>query len=237
MKKLKWLLSIALLIAAIPASCETTADSIKSTVRLRTITEDAEFVTTGYGSAFGIDLNAYGLSSRRYMLSAAHVVMRDDGLGLKQGEFRVEVGGELKNWVKCRVVSIDKRNDLCLLECDADLPALAQFGDGKEALGTELLVVGCPAGVPVKVSRGTLTTRKPNVDGRLWQAAASFYHGNSGGPVFNAQTGGLMGVAVAGIPGPDGGMNRNIALFAPVDVVRKFVKKAVSKMQGSAARG
>jgi S1-C subfamily serine protease len=92
-----------------------------------------------------------------------------------------------------------------------------------------VIVVGCPSGVPPQASYGWLTDKDPHVKGVMWEAAANFYHGNSGGPVFDAVQGKVIGVAVAGIPDAKGEMNRKVALFSPYFEVKKFLDNAAQR--------
>jgi S1-C subfamily serine protease len=207
-----------------------TSKFVKSCVRLRMKTEDTEFVTTGFGSAFGIDLKMYGLKQPRYVLTAAHMVMNKNGIGLANGELAIEIPNKrISRWAKCAIVAVDTDRDLCLLECETDVPVMCKLNTDDDAVQVDsaVLVVGCPSGVPPQLSYGWLTDKNPRVKGVMWQAAANFYHGNSGGPVFDADKGNVIGVAVAGIPDGKGDMDRKVAMFTPYFEVKKFLDKAV----------
>jgi S1-C subfamily serine protease len=200
-------------------------DVLKSAVRLRLQQFTTDEIVTGWGSAVAIDLKDYGIARPRYLLSAAHLVLSKTSRQLATGELKAELerNGH-KDWVSIKVVAVDDKADLCLLETPVDLPIMAKLGDGKEAVGDELMIVGCPSGVVPQISRGRLTSKTPNVEGKLWQAAAKFWHGNSGGPVFNARTCTITGVAVAGVKSDTGNdMDPNTALFCPMDSVKRFL--------------
>ena len=227
--KIAFVLSLPLLYA--PFECaaavadEATPDTaLKSTLRLRLRTPDGDAYVNGWGSAVAVDLSDYGVARPRYLLSAAHLVLNKNGKRLANGELSVEVPSLAgKQWQRCKVVAVDNKADLCLLECAIDLPVLSRLGDGKNNVGDQLLIIGCPAGVEPTVSRGKLVDKQPNVEGELWEAAAKFYHGNSGGPVFDAQSCRITGIAVAGIKADHGDMDRNRALFCHIAVVRRFL--------------
>jgi len=222
--------SVALLLSLAASLCCEAAETatvagpdsvIQTTLRLRLRQTEADVIVTGWGSAVAIDLSAYGLASRRYLLSARHLVIQKNGKGLAPGELALEVNSA---WTGVRVVAVDDKADLCLLECEKDLPALARLGKGDDDVGDQLWVIGCPRGVAPCVSYGRLTSKTPNVEGRLWEAAAKFWHGNSGGAVFNARTGTIAGVAVAGVKAHRGDdMDGKTALFAPVDTLNRFL--------------
>jgi S1-C subfamily serine protease len=217
------------------AYCETsTTDSrisekaVENTYRFERRRDEGRFVSVGHGSAFGIDLTNYGIDSHRYMLSAAHLVL-DDGR-LTSGDLRVEIGKSKSSWAKCRVVAVDKVHDLCLLECDRDLGDVSSLSDGEQKVGCKVLIAGSPKGVPICLSPGTLVSKEPNVQRQVWQAEAKFNHGNSGGPVFDAETGKIIGVAVAGIRRSGDDMDENIALFTPLRLVKAFLYESAAEI-------
>ena len=208
-----------------------------STVRIRVDTDVGRHVVSGHGSAFGVDLSGYGLQRPRYLLTAAHMVLAEDGSGLINGRIKVELGRmSTKRWVNCRILSVTRVYDLCLLECDEDIPVISRLASGKVNIGEPLLVVGCPLGVPPQVSAGYLRNKDPLVNERyhrVWEAIAAFNHGNSGGPVFCASHGTIVGVAVAGVRVGGGGpqdMDPGIALFTPYYCVKHFLDVSIEKM-------
>ena len=195
--------------------------------------------SVGHGSAFGVDLSPYGLRESRYILTAAHLVLSEDGGRLLNGRIRVELPRDgYKAWASCKVLAVTRVYDLALLECEADVPVLSKLPSNKPGvtIGTRLLVVGCPLGVPPQVSAGILSDKEPLVNNRyrqVWEANAAFNHGNSGGPVFSADDGTIMGVAVAGVRAGGGGpqdMDPRIALFTPYYCVKHFLDVSIAKM-------
>lgn len=226
MKKTALLCVLGLVLSAtslLPA--QEMQDVVKSVVRLRLQHVEKEEVVTGWGAAVAVDLADYGIVKKCYLLSAAHLVLNKNGKRLAPGQLTAEVEHEGRtSWRNCKVVAVDDKADLCLLECSIDLKTLAKLGSGDEKVGEEVMIVGCPSGVTPQISRGKLTSKTPNVEGQLWQAAAKFWHGNSGGPVFNPINRTICGIAVAGVRAENGNdMDPNIALFAPIGPVRRFL--------------
>jgi S1-C subfamily serine protease len=239
LKVLAWIVcSVALLAGAAQGSeigarigtrALTPANLLDGTVRLRTRTVERDYtVKTGWGAAFAVDLSKYGLVSSRYLLTAAHLINTSNGQIMPRGDLEIEV--DTDTWAPCRVVAMDQVRDLCLIESSVRLPVVSKIStsDDTQHLGEKVVIVGCPRGVPPCVSHGTLTDFEPPVSGIRWQAAAQFNHGNSGGPVYNALTGTVIGVAVAGISDGFGDMRPDTALFAPYTEVRRFLDVAVA---------
>jgi hypothetical protein len=69
---------------------------------------------------------------------------------------------------------------------------------GKVANGTDLLVIGHPVGLPRKYASGA--TVRDNDPIEYFEANLDTYHGNSGSPVFNAETMIVEGILVRGNP-------------------------------------
>ena len=212
---------------------------IDSTVRIKVEQDAGTHLLAGHGSAFGVDLSSYGLLKSRYLLTAAHMVLSEDGSSLIHGSISVELGQQLaRRWVPCKILSVTRVYDLCLLECDEDVPVLSKLTPGKPGLdvGAPLLVVGCPLGVPPQVSAGFLRDKDPHVNDRshkVWEATAAFNHGNSGGPVFCAACGTVVGVAIAGVRVGGGGpqdMDPGIALFTPYYCIKHFLDVSIERM-------
>ncbi|MEK9146120.1 MAG: serine protease [Elusimicrobiota bacterium] len=66
----------------------------------------------------------------------------------------------------------------------------------KVARGMPLMVVGYPSGLPVKVAGGASVT--DDTPEAYFKTDLDTFHGNSGSPVFNARTKGIVGVLVRG---------------------------------------
>jgi hypothetical protein len=73
----------------------------------------------------------------------------------------------------------------------------------------------------VAMSSGRIASTKPDDRGRLTLLPddVDFPPGNSGGPIVEARSGRLLGVAVAGSPRED--VRSNVGLLVPADEVRR----------------
>jgi serine protease Do len=104
-----------------------------------------------------------------------------------------------KAQVAARLVTVSERSDLALLEVMSDIDSRpARLKPGAE-LGDEVWVVAFPWGRRMTLSNGVVSQVVANAPGAEYSGAArmvdvSVSYGASGGGVFDAQTGGLVGL-------------------------------------------
>jgi len=191
------------------------------TVRLRCEVQEGDRAITAHGTAFGIDLSAFGFPGRRYLLTAAHNVL---GVDKKPyGAVTIEMPGATKRWVRCTAVVWDEGLDLALVKASEDLPGLLRFSDADLAVGARVILAGSPRGIPVDLFPGTLEQKFQSglVNSRM---KVAFDHGDSGGPVVDAANARVIGVAVAGLP-KDGDLDHESGLFVPTVAVVTFLER------------
>jgi len=205
-------LLLPLLLCAVCAAAEPAA----AVARLRYERIAGEAVVTGHGTAFAVDLAAYGREGKRYLLTAAHNVL-DDATRKPYDTLILETA-KLK-WCGVKVLAFNVSLDLCLLECTEELPAVLSLADKEAAHNTAIELTGSKRGKPLTVHTGTVVERFERGTVRT-RAAVAFDHGDSGGPVTAA--GAVVGVAVAGIP-KDGDLDTNVCLFVPLIAIRSFL--------------
>ncbi|MBI3829322.1 MAG: trypsin-like peptidase domain-containing protein [Planctomycetes bacterium] len=193
---------------------------LKAAVRIRYEIAQGTAVITGHGTAFGVDLSRYGYEGAKYLLSAAHNVLDKNGQPYEALTIELEENAR-SVWSKCKVVAFDTDLDLCLIESTEAIPEIAPLAEADADPGTEVVLAGSPRGIPVKLYDGTLLKRFDSGSVRS-SARITFDHGDSGGPFFSAQSGKVIGVAVAGVAkGSD--LDHNLGLFVPVAGVRSFL--------------
>lgn len=129
-----------------------------------------------------------------------------------------------------RVIKIDTRNDLALLQLEAQtsFPTVPLASANAIQIGQPVCAIGSPYGRPGVLSEGTLSLLRANGD---LQASIRLYPGNSGGPLLNPH-GELIGVNKAILESPSG-KNTGISFATSVLAVRQllgssFVAKAPS---------
>ena len=119
-----------------------------------------------------------------------------------------------------RVIKVDTRNDLALLQLDAQnqFPIVPLASTSDVQLGQEVCAIGSPYGRPGVLSEGTLSLIRSNGD---LQASIRLYPGNSGGPLLNPQ-GAMIGVNKAILESPSG-KNTGISFATNVQAVRNLL--------------
>ncbi|MCK6470415.1 MAG: serine protease [Planctomycetes bacterium] len=134
-------------------------------------------------------------------------------------------------WREATVVARDETHDLALLETKEAFGVWAPLAK-RDTLrpGDALIAVGAPMGTALCASAGYLARAGaeghwPN-DAEAWQASNAGYFGNSGGPVFDANSGEIVGIAVGGVGHFAGGMAPNALFFEPAPRLRAFLEAA-----------
>jgi serine protease Do len=129
-----------------------------------------------------------------------------------------------------RVIKVDIRNDLALLQLDAQnqfpivqFPIVPLASANAVQLGQQVCAIGSPYGRPGALSEGTLSLIRSNGD---LQAKIRLYPGNSGGPLLNPQ-GEMIGVNKA-ILESRSGRNTGISFATNVQAVRNLLGNSVA---------
>jgi serine protease Do len=166
------------------------------------------------GSGFIIDPSGYIVTNR-------HVI---------QNAYEITVVMEDQRLLKATLVGKLQRMDLALLKVDSmkPLPAVS-FGDSdKMKPGDAVIAIGNPLGLGGSVTAGVVSALNRNIgetpfDDYL-QVDAAINHGNSGGPLFNAQ-GQVVGVNTAFFTPGSGGGSVGLGFAIPSDDVVWVLKQ------------
>lgn len=124
-----------------------------------------------------------------------------------------------------QVVRVDTRNDLALLQLEAQkqFPIVPLASASAVQTGQQVCAIGSPYGRPGALSEGTLSLIRSNGD---LQAKIRLYPGNSGGPLLNPQ-GEMIGVNKAILESPSG-RNTGISFATNVQAVRNLLGNSVA---------
>jgi S1-C subfamily serine protease len=165
------------------------------------------------GTAFGADLSKWGMSGKRYLLSARH------NIDLAE-KVLVEVG---QDWVKCDVISSGEDLDICILKSSIDLKGILRLDQKEPEIGVAIEMAGSPNGYEIQEFEGRLTHTFFG-GSLLYRAAIRLDQGDSGGPVLSSTSKRVIGMVVAGLPAQDG-LDHRFALFIPSIAIKSFLDK------------
>jgi TPR repeat protein len=161
----------------------------QSTVKSTTDNSQSAFYDSSFGnpkaSGTGVFVTTDGL-----ILTAAHVVN-----GARAVKILTQQG--LKS---ATVVTIDSTNDIALLKCDGQFPAVPVKNSKGAELGQPVFTIGFPdtqlQGFSPKMTQGEISSLSGvQDDPRDWQISVPVQPGNSGGPLFDSQ-GNTIGLVV-----------------------------------------
>jgi hypothetical protein len=204
---------------------------LQATVRIRYERRQGTSLIMGHGTAFAANLARYGYPGARYLLTAAHNVLDDDGQ--PHTTLKIEIqDGAARQWLACKVAACDAELDLCVVEAAQDLPRVLLLAETDPPAGSAIVMAGSPRGVPVALFDGTLTRKFERGSVRS-RARIPFDHGDSGGPIACPESGKVIGVAVAGVP-KDGDLDRSVGLYVPVVAVQSFLESHRKGLAASA---
>jgi S1-C subfamily serine protease len=170
------------------------------------------------GSGFVIDKTGY-------IVTNYHVVA---------GARTIYVSFSNSDAMKARIIGTDPSTDVALLKVEASSRALKPLGLGNSdtvQVGDQVAAIGNPLGYDRSISAGivsamqrSLTAPNGSAIDRVIQTDAPLNHGNSGGPLLNAQ-GQVIGVSSAVAFNWGGGAQQNtgIGFAIPINTVRDVV--------------
>ena len=180
-------------------------------------------VQRSLGSGFVID-------KAGYIVTNYHVV------GNAQS---VKVSFSNNDSMKAEIIGKDPATDVALLKVEASSRALKPLSLGDSDgihVGDQVAAIGNPLGLDRSITLGivsalhrSLTSPEGTPIDRVIQTDAALNHGNSGGPLLNAQ-GQVVGVSSAISTGDAGEGNIGIGFAIPINTVRDVV--AELKAQG-----
>jgi S1-C subfamily serine protease len=164
---------------------------------------------------------------------AGHVVTN---YHVVQNAKSVEVSFSANDSVRAQIVGVDPSTDLAVLKINAHSRALTPLplGDSdKTRVGDSVVAIGNPLGLDRTVTAGIVSAvgrpiTAPNeftIDHAI-QTDAALNHGNSGGPLINAQ-GQVIGVNSQIQTGGSSGGNIGIGFAVPINTVRTVAAQLI----------
>ncbi|MBI5778903.1 MAG: trypsin-like peptidase domain-containing protein [Planctomycetes bacterium] len=153
-----------------------------------------------------------GVAIDDYILTAAHVVEDESTVTIETND-RV---------LTATVVITDTLKDLALLRPSQSLTYKARLAqkDYTAYVFTPVYVVGCSLGLNPRPSNGIISV----VESDHWEMTAPVLPGNSGGPVYDAQTYEVIGIAVW-VKVYNGQLVTTMAGVVPIGEIYKFLEQ------------
>ena len=206
------------------------------------VTVISVFSANGLGSLLGDDDSPAGglgsgfvISDSGDVLTNAHVVTEGQGRSLRRAR-AVYVQFADSNQLQARVVGIDPNSDIALLRVDPGSITLHPLALGRSTrltVGAPVAAIGSPFGEPQSLSVGVISAKDRSIrsltgfriEGAI-QTDAAVNHGNSGGPLVDAN-GRVLGIN-SQIESTGGG-GEGVGFAVPVDTVRRAVAELRSE--------
>lgn len=199
---------------------------IQATHRLKSDSKGS----TSWGACVAVDLTSMSLPGKRYLLTAAHCVGPNVSVEI--------ITADGKEWVGAKPVAVDLDKDIALMVCEKDLPVFVVMSADTD-IGDAVIAIGTPRATVLTATIGFLADKgfKSSGPRTSWfQASNAVTHGNSGGPVFDANKGHLIGIITAVVADIDRAGNTvseapNIALLVGEPEIESFINDNIDKIR------
>lgn len=207
------------------ASAQAIMRSEPVTLASDTATRKAEMLTlrvrniscadVAVGSGFPID--SHTLITNRHVIAGAAALQMDEWDG-------TSIDGDVNTAQTGTLV------DIGIVHVSATLPVRATFGPLPK-VGAPVTAVGYPLGGSLTLSAGKVlgyvnaSKLDPSIafDGQAIEISASVYHGNSGGPLLDAQ-GRVVGIVYAGQPGASEQTAMRVGYAIPIGAFSRLLR-------------
>jgi S1-C subfamily serine protease len=185
--------------------------------------------TDFFGNPFGSSETERALGSGFVIDKAGHIVTNDH---VVQGSTTIQVSFSNNERYKATVVGVDPSTDLAVLRVGVKARALTPLPLGNSdsvRVGDQVIAIGNPFGLDRSVTAGIVSAVQRRIEapnqlsiGHVIQTDAALNHGNSGGPLLNAQ-GEVIGVNAQIETGGSGQGNVGIGFAIPINTVKSVV--------------
>jgi len=193
----------------------------------------------GGGSFFGNPFSpnqtqtSQALGSGFVIDKAGHIITN---YHVVQGAKSVEVSFSDNESLKARIVGVDPSTDIAVLQVDARSRALTPLPLGNSdqiQVGDEVVAIGNPFGLDRSITSGIVSALQRGITApnnyeidHVIQTDAALNHGNSGGPLLNAQ-GQVIGVNAQIQTGGSAQGNVGVGFAIPINTVKTVVAEIV----------
>jgi len=207
--------------------------SAPAVVHIETTTKVQQPQDPFFGNPFGNSQTQRALGSGFVLDKAGHIVTN---YHVVRGANEIQVSFSNNERIKARVVGVDPSTDVAVLKVDVKSRALRSLPLGNSdnvRVGDQVIAIGNPFGLDRSVTAGIVSAVQRRIEApnqlsisHVIQTDAALNHGNSGGPLLNAQ-GQVIGVNAQIETGGAGDGNVGIGFAIPINTVKDVVAELI----------
>jgi S1-C subfamily serine protease len=207
--------------------------SAPGVVHIDTATKVQQTPGPFYGNPFGGAETQRALGSGFVIDKAGHIVTN---YHVVRGATSIQVSFSNNERFKATIVGVDPSTDIAVLKVDVKSRALRSLPLGNSddvRVGDQVIAIGNPFGLDRSVTAGIVSAVQRRIEApnqlsiaHVIQTDAALNHGNSGGPLLNAQ-GQVIGVNAQIETGGQSQGNVGIGFAIPINTVRDVVAELI----------
>src|SRR5436305_8801169 len=186
-----------------------------------------------FGNPFGAAETQRALGSGFVIDKAGHIVTN---YHVVRGANSIQVSFSNNERIKAMIVGVDPSTDVAVLKVNVKSRALKSLPLGNSdsvRVGDQVIAIGNPFGLDRSVTAGIVSAVQRRIEApnqlsisHVIQTDAALNHGNSGGPLLNAQ-GEVIGVNAQIETGGQGQGNVGIGFAIPINTVKNVVAELI----------
>jgi S1-C subfamily serine protease len=209
--------------------------SAPGVVHIETTTRLQEAPDPFFGNPFGTTQTQRALGSGFVIDKAGHIVTN---YHVVRGASAIQVSFSNNERYKARLVGVDPSTDIAVLKVGVKARALKplQLGDSDNVrVGDQVIAIGNPFGLDRSVTAGIVSAVQRRISApnnlsisHVIQTDAALNHGNSGGPLLDAQ-GEVIGVNAQIETGGVSDGNVGIGFAIPINTVKDVVAQLIKQ--------
>ena len=207
--------------------------SAPAVVHIETTTRVKQPADPFFGNPFGTSQTQRALGSGFVIDKAGHIVTN---YHVVQGASLIQVSFSNNERFKAKVVGVDPSTDVAVLKVNVKSRALKTLTLGNSdnvRVGDQVIAIGNPFGLDRSVTAGIVSAVQRRIEApnnlsiaHVIQTDAALNHGNSGGPLLNAQ-GEVIGVNAQIETGGQTQGNVGIGFAIPINTVKAVVAELI----------
>jgi S1-C subfamily serine protease len=204
-------------------------------VHIETTTKMSQPADPFFGNPFGTSQTQRALGSGFVIDKAGHIVTN---YHVVQGANLIQVSFSNNERFKAKVVGVDPSTDVAVLKVNVKSRALKTLTLGNSdavRVGDQVIAIGNPFGLDRSVTAGIVSAVQRRIEApnnlsiaHVIQTDAALNHGNSGGPLLNAQ-GDVIGVNAQIETGGQSQGNVGIGFAIPINTVKDVVAELIKQ--------